>query len=164
LHTVDEKRRSFFKLLGGLIGGIAVAGMGYSVFSKEGVIDQWVTVGPVADLPADRPQRTSLTVTEHGLVFDRTVQKVVWLRRTSNGDPQVFSGACPHMNCTVAWKAEQNGFDCACHISNFDQFGRVVSGPSPRPLDSLEHRVENGILSVRYQKFKPTAPQKEVLT
>ena len=138
--------------------------MGYSVFGKEGVIDQWVSVGPIADLPTDRPQRTSLTVTEHGLVFDRTVQKVVWLRRITGVGVQVLSGACPHLNCTVAWKAEQNGFDCACHVSNFDQAGRVVSGPSPRPLDSLEQRIENGILSVRYQKFRPTVPQKEVLT
>ena len=163
MRTTDEKRRSFFRLLGGLVGGAAIAGMGYSVFAREGVIDQWVTVGPVADLPTDKPQRTSLTLTEHRLLFDSTVQKVIWLRRTVDA-VQVLSGACPHMNCTVAWKAEQNGFDCACHISNFDATGRVVSGPSPRPLDALEHRIEGGILSVRYQKFKPTVPEKQVPT
>ena len=164
MNTLDEKRRSFFKLLGGVIGGGAVAAMGYSFFSKEGVIDQWVTIGPVADLPLDKPQRLNLTLTERGTLMEGTVQKAVWLRRMEDGTVQVFSGTCPHMNCTVVWKPEQNGFDCACHLSNFDATGKVVSGPSPRPLDTLEHRVENGVLSLRYQKFRQTVPSKEPLT
>jgi menaquinol-cytochrome c reductase iron-sulfur subunit len=161
LQTLDPKRRAFFKLLGGVIGGGAAAVVGYSFISREGVIDEWVTVGPVADLPSDKPQRTSVTLTERGRFMDSTVRKVVWLRRNEDNSVQVLSGACPHMNCTVAWKTEQNGFDCACHISNFDASGKVVSGPSPRPLDALEHRVENGILSLRYQKFRQSLPTKE---
>jgi Rieske Fe-S protein len=148
-------------LLGGIIGGGAAAAMGYSLVSREGVIDEWVTVGPVADLPTDRPQRTNVTVTERGRFMESEVGKVVWLRRNEDGSVQALSGACPHMNCTVAWRAEQNGFDCACHVSNFDATGRVVSGPSPRPLDALEQRVENGILSLRYQKFRQSVPEKE---
>jgi Rieske Fe-S protein len=138
--------------------------MGYSFLNRDGPIDQWVTVGPVADIPEDRPARVSLTVVEHRRLSDRTLQKVVWLRRTPEGDVQALSGACPHMNCTVAWKPEKNGFDCACHVSNFDASGRVVSGPSPRPLDSLEHRVQDGVLSVRYQRFKSTTPAKVLVT
>ena len=164
MQTLDKKRRMFFKLLGGVIGGGAAAAIGYSVFTQEGAIDQWVMIGPVADLPADMPQRTSVAVTEHRQFSDRSVNKVVWLRRTAEGGLQVLSGACPHMNCTVAWKAEKKGFDCACHVSNFDAAGKVVSGPSPRPLDALEYRVENGILSVRYQKFRQRVPTREVLT
>ena len=163
MKTVDHQRRAFFKLLGGLIGGGAVAAAGYSYF-REGVIDEWVTVGPVADLPTDRPQRVSLSLTERGPLVDRSVQKIVWLRRNPDNSVQVLSGACPHMNCTVAWKPEQNGFDCACHVSNFDASGRVVSGPSPRGLDTLEHRIENGSLALRYQKFKPSVPNKEVIS
>jgi Rieske Fe-S protein len=163
LQPVDEKRRSLFKLLGGLVGGGAVAAVGYSYFSREGVIDEWVAIGPIADLPADKPQRTRVTLTEHGALMDSTVQKVLWLRRMANGDVQVFSGTCPHMNCTVAWKPERNGFDCACHLSAFDASGQVVSGPAPRPLDTLEHKLENGVLSVRFQKFKQSVKTKEPL-
>ena len=163
MATVDRNRRAFFKLIGGVIGGGAIAAAGYSYF-REGVIDEWVMVGRVADLPADRPQRVSLTLTERGSLVDRTVQKVVWLRRNPDGSVQVLSGACPHMNCTVAWKPEQDGFDCACHVSNFDSSGKVVSGPSPRALDSLEQQVQNGVLRVRYQKFKPSIPTKEVVS
>ena len=162
MGTVDQKRRAFFKLIGSVIGGGAIAAAGYSYF-REGVIDEWVMVGRVADLPVDRPQRISLTLTERGPLVDRTVQKVVWLRRNPDGSVQALSGACPHMNCTVAWKAEQNGFDCACHVSNFDASGTVVSGPSPRPLDSLEQQVQDGVLMVRYQKFKPSIPNKEAV-
>ena len=55
-------------------------------------------------------------------------------------------------------------FVCPGHKSAFDAKGNVLAGPSPRPMDTLEHKVENGMLMVRYQKFKKNIPAKEVFT
>jgi menaquinol-cytochrome c reductase iron-sulfur subunit len=43
-----------------------------------------------------------------------------------------ISSVCTHLGCNV--KHGTGGFECPCHGSQYDQNGRVVSGPAPRPL------------------------------
>ncbi len=45
-----------------------------------------------------------------------------------------ISARCTHLGCTVDWNAEENAFECPCHGSRFDPFGRVVNGPANQPL------------------------------
>lgn len=42
------------------------------------------------------------------------------------------SSICTHLGCNV--KRVTGGFECPCHGSRYDQNGRVISGPAPRPL------------------------------
>jgi cytochrome b6-f complex iron-sulfur subunit len=42
------------------------------------------------------------------------------------------SSVCTHLGCNV--KHLGSGFECPCHGSKFDESGRVVQGPAPRPL------------------------------
>ena len=51
---------------------------------------------------------------------------------------------CPHLGCTVPWRADfdfggkKGWFRCPCHGSTFTKEGGIlVSGPSPRPLDTM---------------------------
>ena len=44
----------------------------------------------------------------------------------------VISSVCSHLGCNV--KRDEPGFGCPCHGSHFDENGRVVQGPAPRPL------------------------------
>ena len=41
--------------------------------------------------------------------------------------------------------------------------GERIAGPPPRSMDSLESKVENGVLKVRYQYFRQIVPNKEVM-
>ncbi len=43
-----------------------------------------------------------------------------------------ISSVCTHLGCNV--KRIGTGFECPCHGSKFDENGRVISGPAPRPL------------------------------
>jgi menaquinol-cytochrome c reductase iron-sulfur subunit len=43
-----------------------------------------------------------------------------------------ISSVCTHLGCNV--KHVGRGFECPCHGSRFDENGRVISGPAPRPL------------------------------
>src|SRR5258708_2624601 len=52
------------------------------------------------------------------------------------------------------------GFYCPCHDSSFDASGTKASGPSPRPLDVLDTRVEDGFVLVRFQRFRQGIPEK----
>ena len=45
---------------------------------------------------------------------------------------------CTHLGCPVLWKAADRRFHCPCHEGYFDEEGRVLAGPPPRPLPRLE--------------------------
>jgi Rieske Fe-S protein len=75
----------------------------------------------------------------------------VWLVR--HGDKvTAFSAVCPHLGCSV--NAAESGFACPCHTSSFDAEGKRRSGPSPRDLDVLETRIEDGHVAVDFRRFR----------
>lgn len=51
---------------------------------------------------------------------------------------------CTHLGCTVPWVPETGIFQCPCHGSQFDKYGRNLSGPAPRPLDIMDVTVQAG--------------------
>ena len=55
-------------------------------------------------------------------------------------------------------------FICACHNSEWNAEGATLAGPTPRGLDTLEFRVEDDKLKVKYQDFKQGITTKEVLS
>ena len=108
-------------------------------------------------------QKRLVTVTEHGTWLTGPVEKTLWIRRNPDDTFLVFSGTCPHMNCTVNLTAAKT-FECPCHMSSFDAEGKVTSMPAPRPLDTLEYRVSTeGELSVQYQNFRKALTTKELV-
>ena len=54
-----------------------------------------------------------------------------------NGELRVFKGVCTHADCNVAWRPNWRDFFCACHEGRYDEFGKNVEGPPPRPLTQL---------------------------
>jgi len=69
--------------------------------------------------------------------------------RAQNNELRVFKGVCTHADCNVAWRAQSNDFFCACHEGVYDEFGKNIAGPPPRPLDRLyvhsQGSLETGI-------------------
>ena len=59
------------------------------------------------------------------------------LIRTPDGELRAFSAVCTHLDCTVQYKPDSSQIWCACHNGLYDLRGNVVSGPPPRPLESL---------------------------
>jgi cytochrome b6-f complex iron-sulfur subunit len=44
-----------------------------------------------------------------------------------------ISSVCTHLGCNV--KRSEEGFECPCHGSQFDENGQVVRGPAPKALE-----------------------------
>ena len=159
----NKGRRDAFKILGGLLvsGGTAFTMVHYMV-RRESVVDQTVQLGSISEFPPGEFQQRSVVVTEQGTWLTGPVEKTLWIRRNADDTFLVFSGTCPHMNCTINLLPDKT-FQCPCHKSLFDSSGAVLGPPAPRPLDTLEYRVsEDGGLSVQFQNFRKGIPSKEV--
>jgi cytochrome b6-f complex iron-sulfur subunit len=73
----------------------------------------------------------------------------------SNDDGlHAISSVCTHLGCIVA--VSENGFQCPCHGSKYDENGKVIGGPAPRNLAWLEiSRGIDGSLMVDTAKAVP---------
>jgi len=83
---------------------------------------------------------------------------VVWVNKANN--PFIgFSGKCPHLGCGYKWRRTKNFPDgvflCPCHLSIYDEAGKVIDGPAPRALDVLPMEVnaagEVRIIDIEYK-------------
>ena len=72
-----------------------------------------------------------------GAVLRQGVKKIATYRDES-GNLHAFSAVCPHLGCVVCWDGCEKTWDCPCHGSRFDAFGRVVNGPAISDLERVE--------------------------
>jgi Rieske Fe-S protein len=92
----------------------------------------------------------------------KIVSKQVVFVTQGSGELKVLSAICPHLGCTVSWNVAEDKFICPCHGGVFAPDGTFRSGPPPRSLDSLDTKVVDGKLMVKYQYFRPNVPNREV--
>lgn len=83
---------------------------------------------------------------------------LVWVNKANS--PYIgYSGKCPHLGCGYKWRRTKNFPDgvflCPCHLSIYDEAGKVLDGPAPRPLDVLPMQVDAAgeikIIDVEYK-------------
>lgn len=54
--------------------------------------------------------------------------------RDEKGIFHEMSAVCPHLKGIIRWNPAEKTWDCPCHGSRFDRFGKVVTGPSNEDL------------------------------
>lgn len=59
------------------------------------------------------------------------------------GQKHIRSAVCTHLGCAVEWNPNEKTFDCPCHGSHFDRYGRVIQGPASTDLPTLDDYVPN---------------------
>jgi glycine/D-amino acid oxidase-like deaminating enzyme/nitrite reductase/ring-hydroxylating ferredoxin subunit len=72
-----------------------------------------------------------------GAVLRQGLKKIATYR-DEDGTLHGFSAVCPHLGCVVRWDPCEKTWDCPCHGSRFDAFGRVVNGPAISDLERVE--------------------------
>ncbi len=85
----------------------------------------WLTPGDVKSL--EQIGRDSGAIVRHG--FEKLA-----VYRDVNGTLHECLAACPHLGCIVQWNPGENTWDCPCHGSRFDAYGKVINGPANRDL------------------------------
>jgi glycine/D-amino acid oxidase-like deaminating enzyme/nitrite reductase/ring-hydroxylating ferredoxin subunit len=86
----------------------------------------WVTAGDADSLPPGA-----------GAVVRRGLAKVA-VYRDQGGTLHERSAACTHLGCVVAWNPAESTWDCPCHGSRYDAWGRVTHGPAVQDLGLIE--------------------------
>ena len=67
---------------------------------------------------------------------------------------QAISAICTHLGCTVNRAIGDVPYKCPCHGSHFNEEGKVISGPAPRPLNFLAvSRAKDGRLVIETQRI-----------
>ena len=66
--------------------------------------------------------------------------KKVAVYRDSHGTLHKCSAICPHLGCVVDWNSAEKTWDCPCHGSRFDPYGKVLNGPANTGLGAAEGR------------------------
>jgi glycine/D-amino acid oxidase-like deaminating enzyme/nitrite reductase/ring-hydroxylating ferredoxin subunit len=61
--------------------------------------------------------------------------------RDPSGACHLRSATCPHLRGVVHWNPGEQTWDCPCHGSRFDPYGRVVNGPAAVDLTVIEEPV-----------------------
>jgi glycine/D-amino acid oxidase-like deaminating enzyme/nitrite reductase/ring-hydroxylating ferredoxin subunit len=54
--------------------------------------------------------------------------------RDEEGNLHRYSALCTHLGCVVGWNDSEKTWDCPCHGSRYDSYGRVINGPAPDDL------------------------------
>ena len=70
-----------------------------------------------------------------------------------------LKGVCTHMECNVAYKPEERKFYCPCHKGWFDENGKNIKGPPPKPLEIFDYMVEEDKLIVARKGVKVELPK-----
>jgi menaquinol-cytochrome c reductase iron-sulfur subunit len=126
-----------------------------------GVVGRWIKTVKLDSLPDGQPRRVAL-VDDHrdAWTMEKQVQLgAAWLVR--QGDAvRAWSVTCPHLGCSIDRKEDGAGFNCPCHDSSFGTDGKRLDGPSPRDMDSLATRVEDGWVLVEFQRFRQGSAEK----
>ena len=73
-------------------------------------------------------------VIRHGL-------KKVAAYRDESGTLFKLSAICPHLGCVIGWNSVQKTWDCPCHGSRFDCYGKVINGPANSDLTPVEEEA-----------------------
>ncbi|HEU0173040.1 MAG TPA: Rieske 2Fe-2S domain-containing protein [Blastocatellia bacterium] len=162
------ERRSFLGVISGLIVAGISAALGvtigrYSIspaFSTSNEQD-WTDLGSLDEFAEGKLVKKNVIVSQDAGWGKFQTQRSVWVVKKGES-AKVFSGVCPHLGCSV--NSREDKFICACHGSEWDVEGARVAGPTPRGLDTLELRVEENKLKVKYQDFKQGLTSKEVLS
>jgi Rieske Fe-S protein len=136
-----ERRRGFTRkrfvnwLLGTSVGGLLAAVLypvtRYIVPPK--VAESAVSSVVLPFTPAEMPNNS-------GRIF-RFGSKPGILIRTDSGELRAYSARCTHLDCTVQYRDDLHHIWCACHNGHYDQSGRNIEGPPPRPLPPYDVNV-----------------------
>ena len=72
-----------------------------------------------------------------GAIIRRGLSKVA-VYRDEDGTLHERSAVCVHLGCIVDWNSKEKTWDCPCHGSRYDAYGKVFQGPANKDLNPVD--------------------------
>lgn len=94
----------------------------------------WITEGDVENADGIAPGE--------GAVIRRGSKKIA-VYKDDSGAIHERSAVCTHLYCIVDWNPTEKSWDCPCHGSRFDPFGKVINGPAIAPLHPADSEPQS---------------------
>jgi Rieske Fe-S protein len=134
----------------GVIGGALSALLGVFAVrpARGGDTGRWIRAGTLGELTANVPVPRVLAVPRADGWYRARARETVFLVWNGDREVKVFSATCTHLGCQVLWDSTAKHFKCPCHGGVYGANGEVLDGPPPRPLTTIEVRVEGADDSV----------------
>jgi Rieske Fe-S protein len=175
-HAVpaEDSRRVFLKTVG--IGGIGLGlaavtagpALAFVAYPLSNVtvsgVDGFIKVGKAETFKPGVPTKVDVYADKRD-AWNRVVAVKVgsaWITREPAG-LKAYSTVCPHLGCAVDYDGDDAKYKCPCHHSTFGLTGTVEGGPAPRGMDVLEVEEKEGMVAIRYQRFRQGIADKEAV-
>jgi len=149
----DGRRRTlvlFVNTIVALIGGGLSAVLGAFALGPKANASQprWSRAGTTSDLKPDEPVPRVLSVSRVDGWYRARARETVFLVWDGDRTIRAMSATCTHLGCQVQWIAKEKKFKCPCHGGVYAADGSVLAGPPPRPLQTIEARIDPADSSV----------------
>jgi menaquinol-cytochrome c reductase iron-sulfur subunit len=151
---IDEDRRRF--CIAGLAGisgvlGVSMFGGGALFLGAPGISNKlegkWIEVGARTDFEEGLFSQVVLEFdVQDGWAYSS--QKMLAYVKRDGDQLLALSATCTHLGCNVRWREESNQFVCPCHAGVYDENGKNLSGPPPKPLFRLPAKIEENVVLV----------------
>lgn len=155
-------RRTFLALGVAGVSGAVAAVLGIPllgsllspVFRKREAETDWMELGELKDFPEGEPRMVTWPVVRKDGWVMETAERAAWVYRRGAEDVVAYNPRCTHLGCAYFYNSKAGVFNCPCHDGVFGLDGEVLGGPPPRPLDTLEVKVEGNKVYTIYRDFK----------
>jgi Rieske Fe-S protein len=155
------KGAGFLSIATAMIMGIPLVG---SLFNPKSTRKkQFIEVADLDALPIEEPKRVIFSELLNDAFLLQPTTSDVWVIKHSDSNVTVFSTICPHLGCSYDFQPESRQFLCPCHSSAFSIDGKVLSGPSPRSLDTLPQKIANGKLYLQWERYEVGISEKKLI-
>ena len=135
----------FVNAVTALIGGALGALLGVFALKPASAAsrERWIRAGTLLELTPGVPVPRVLVVARDDGWYRERGRQTVFLVRDGKRSVKVLSATCTHLGCQVRWEPESKRFLCPCHGGVYGPDGRVLDGPPPRSLDTIDVRVDD---------------------
>ncbi len=162
-------RRKFLKTASASIALISSGLLGIpflsSIFnpSLKKSTSSFSKIGDLESIQSGKPVNIPFLTSSKDAYLNETEMHNIWIVKNSNENINAFSPICPHLGCSYNWNSSSDHFECPCHGSVFDIKGKLLSGPSPRNLDTLPIKIKDDVVFVEWQKFQIGTEKKIII-
>ncbi len=108
--------------------------------------------------PYREPDQVILPLADYKDIPQNSVKTFPWgskpglLKKNDDGSLWAFVAICTHLDCNVTYLSEKRRFFCACHDGWYDESGKNIGGPPPRPLRRLGVVIEGEDLIIKKEE------------